>query len=115
VQSDNNKERRSLMIRVSVMYPNEGNKFDMNYYLNKHVPLAQKLLSPYGLVRIEVDKGIGTAKPGDPAPFVAIGYMVFNTIEGMQKGIQAHDPELAADVFNFTDIRPQFLISEIMK
>jgi uncharacterized protein (TIGR02118 family) len=103
------------MIRVSVMYPNEGKKFNMDYYLNTHIPLVHKLLDPYGLVRIEVDKGIGTAKPGDSAPFVVVGYMVFNTIEEMQKGLQAHDPELAADVPNFTDIRPQFQISEIMK
>ena len=103
------------MIRISVMYPNEGKKFNMDYYLDTHIPLVHKLLDPYGLVRIEVDKGIGTVEPGAPAPFVVVGYMIFNNIEEMQKGLQAHDPELAADVPNFTDIRPQFQISEIIK
>ena len=103
------------MIRVSVMYHSEGGKFDMDYYINTHLPLVHKLLDPYGLICVEVDKGIGTAEPGAPAPFVTIGYMVFNTIEEMQKGLQAHDPELAADVPNFTETKPQFQISEIME
>ncbi len=54
------------MIRVSVMYPNESDKFDMDYYLNKHIPLVHQLLDSFGLVRTEVDKGIGTAEPGAP-------------------------------------------------
>lgn len=102
------------MIRVSVMYPNEGD-FDMDYYMNKHIPLVHKLLDDYGLARTEVDKGIGTAKPGAPAPFVAVAHLVFNSMEEMGKGLQAHDPELAADVPNFTTIKPQFQISEILK
>ncbi|MBW2031164.1 MAG: EthD family reductase [Deltaproteobacteria bacterium] len=102
------------MIRVSVMYPNQGGKFDLDYYMNNHVPLVHKLLDPYGLVRVEVDKGIGTARPGAPAPFVAIAHLVFDSLDRMQEGLKAHDPELAADLANFTDIQPQFQISEIL-
>ena len=102
------------MIRVSVMYPNEKGKFDMDYYMNKHLALVHKLLDPYGLVRAEGDKGIGTSEPGAPAPFVAIGHLIFNSIEDMQKGLQAHDADLAADMPNYTDMKPQFQISEII-
>jgi uncharacterized protein (TIGR02118 family) len=80
-----------------------------------HFPLVHKLLDPYGLVRVEVDKGIGTAEPGALAPFVTVGYMGFHTIEEMQKGLQAHDPELAADVPNIAAMKPRFPISEIME
>lgn len=103
------------MIRASAMYPNEGGKFDMDYYLNKHIPLIHKLLDSFGLVRTEVDKGIGTAEPGAPAPFLVVGHLIFQSIEEMQKGLQAHDPELVADASNYTDIRPQFQISEILE
>ena len=85
------------------------------YYLNKHAALVHKLLDPYGLVRVEADKGIGTAQPGAPAPYVAVGHMIFNSIEEMGKGLAAHDAELAADVPNFTTIKPLFQISEILE
>ena len=103
------------MIRVSVMYPNESDQFDMDYYLNKHIPLVRQLLDSFGLVRTEVDKGIGTQEPGAPAPYAIIAHLIFNSIEEMGKGLGAHDPELAADVPNFTDIKPQFQISEMIK
>jgi uncharacterized protein (TIGR02118 family) len=95
------------MIRVSVLY-RKGGKFDFDYYVNKHMKLVHKLLDSFGLVKTEVDKGIGSV------PFEAIGHLVFKTIEDMQKGLQAHDPELAADLVNFSDIKPEFQISEIL-
>lgn len=95
------------MIRVSVMYPRPG-KFDFDYYKNNHMQLVHKLLDPFGLVRTEVDKGVGEA------PYTAMGHLVFEKVEDMQQALQAHDPELAADVVNFTDIKPQFQISEIL-
>lgn len=102
------------MIRISVLYPNEGGAFDLPYYLDQHMDLVHRLLKPYGLVRTEVDKGLGSNAPGVKAPFVAIGHLYFNTFEEMQKGMMAHDPDLGADLVNFTDIRPTIQISEIL-
>jgi uncharacterized protein (TIGR02118 family) len=96
------------MIRVSVMYP-RGKRFDFDYYADKHMKLVHKLLDSFGLVESEVNKGIGDS------PFMAIGHLVFKSAEDMQKGLQAHDPELAADLVNFTDAQPQFQISEIIE
>ncbi len=95
------------MIKVSVMYPKPG-KFDFDYYAKTHMQLAHKLLDPFGLVTSEVNKGIGDS------PYIAIGHLVFHSLEKMQEGLQAHDPELAADLVNFTDIKPHFQISEII-
>jgi uncharacterized protein (TIGR02118 family) len=95
------------MIRVSVMYT-KGGKFNYDYYVNKHMALVHKLLDPFGMVKSEVNKGIGDS------PYMAIGHLVFNSMEDMQKGLQAHDPELAADLVNFSDVKPQFQISEII-
>jgi uncharacterized protein (TIGR02118 family) len=89
------------------MYP-KGGKFNYEYYMNQHMALVHKLLDPYGLVKTEVNKGIGDA------PFMAIGHLVFNRLEDMQKALQAHDPELGADLVNFTDVQPQFQVSEII-
>jgi uncharacterized protein (TIGR02118 family) len=101
------------MIRVSVLYPNTG-KFDMEYYLTHHIALVHRLLDAMGLVRAEVDQGIGSVPPNAPAPYIAIGHLVFDSLENMQKALQKHDPALAADVPNFTDIRPQFQISKMV-
>jgi uncharacterized protein (TIGR02118 family) len=95
------------MIRVSVLYP-QGGKFDFDYYVNKHMKLVHRLLDPFGLVKSEVDRGVGAM------PYIAAGHLVFNSAEDMQKGLQAHDPELAADMVNYTDITPQFQVSEII-
>ncbi len=100
------------MIKVTVFYPSNSGNLDMDYYLNNHIPLCQKLLSPYGLIRIEVDKGIDS--PEGAAPYAVIAHLVFESAEQMEKGMQAHDPELAADVKNYTDIQPVFQMSEVL-
>ena len=100
------------MIKTSVFYPKGNEELDMDYYMNTHIPLCRKLLAPYGLVKIEVDKGIDS--PEGPAPYVAIAHLVFESAEQMQKGLEAHDPELSADVKNYTAIQPFFQISEVL-
>jgi len=101
------------MIRASVMYPNTpSTKFDWDYYMNKHIPAARKL-TDVGLVRIEVDKGIGTGQPGAPAPFVCMAHMYFNNMEDMQK-CMAGAGALMGDVPNFANVQPQVQISEVL-
>jgi uncharacterized protein (TIGR02118 family) len=95
------------MIRISVLYP-KGGKFDFDYYVNSHMALCHKLLDSFGLVKSEVDKGIGDS------PFVAAGHLIFQSAEEMGKGLQAHDPALSADMVNYTDVKPQFQVSEII-
>ena len=101
------------MIRASAMYPNQpGVKFDWDYYMNKHIPAVRKLAN-VGLVRIEVDKGMGAGQPGAQAPFVCMAHMYFNNMEDMQKFMVAGSG-LMADVVNFTNVQPQLQISEVL-
>ena len=103
------------MIRVSVLYQNEpGKKFDQPYYVQKHMPMVKAKLGDFGCVRYEVDKGLAGGAPGAPAPFVCIGHVYFNTLEGFQKGMGAHGKEIMGDIPNYTDIPPQIQISEIV-
>jgi uncharacterized protein (TIGR02118 family) len=95
------------MIRVSVLYPKPG-KFDIDYYATKHMALVHRLIDPYGLVETEVNKGVGDS------PFLAIGHLVFKCPEDMQRALAAHDKDFGADLPNFTDIQPQFQVSEIV-
>jgi uncharacterized protein (TIGR02118 family) len=103
------------MIRATVMYANKpGAKFDFDYYTTKHMKLVHEKFGPFGLVKTEAEKGLAGGAPGAPAPYVAIGHMVFNSIDDLQKAEQAHGQDLGADVPNFTNIEPQFQISEIV-
>ena len=102
------------MIRLLVMYPNEpGKKFDMDYYLTKHIPTANNALKDMGLVRIEVDKGIAGMGPETPPPFVAIANMYFEDMNALQNCMPVMSEEGASDLPNFTDVQPQIQISEI--
>jgi uncharacterized protein (TIGR02118 family) len=95
------------MIRISVMYPT-GGKFNYDYYVNNHMKLCHQLLDSFGLVSSEVNKGVGDS------PYAAVGHLIFKSAEDMQKGLQAHDPKLAADMANYTDVKPLFQVSEII-
>ena len=103
------------MIRVTALYPNKpGGKFDFDYYINKHMKVVKDKFGPMGLVKTEVDKGLAGGAPGAPAPYVAIGQLIFNSSEDFQKCEAAHGGNLKADVTNFTNIDPQFQVSEIV-
>ena len=46
------------MFKISVFYPNSaGVKFDMNYYVSKHLPMVQKKLGPV-LKGVAAEQGI---------------------------------------------------------
>jgi uncharacterized protein (TIGR02118 family) len=103
------------MIRVSVLYSNEaGKKFDHDYYKNKHMPFVGDTLKPFGLIRYEVDKGVGGGAPGSSAPFVGVCHLYFNTLGEFQKGMGQQGAKLMADIPNYTNIQPQVQISEIV-
>jgi uncharacterized protein (TIGR02118 family) len=95
------------------MYPNKENaRFDLEYYRKTHMPLVRKHLKPFGLVRTEVLRGLsGTA--GQPAPYICIGELYFETADGYEKGIAAVGGQLRGDIANFTDTAPVRQVSEI--
>ncbi|MDI1447432.1 EthD family reductase [Polyangium sp. 6x1] len=100
------------MYRVTVLYPHEeGKRFDLDYYVQKHVPLVKSLLGPFGLKSAEVAEGL--PRNGAPAPFVVIMGMEFDAIENFQRGIAQHGREINADLPHYTDLKPVLQISRI--
>ena len=103
------------MIKVTVLYPNEeGKKFNHGYFSTTHLALVQKLLAPMGLVKGEMEKGVSGTDPNAPAPFVGIANLSFNTTEEVHEAFKAHAGEIMGDIANYTDIKPQFQISETL-
>ena len=101
------------MINVTVFYPSgEGKTFNMDYYVNKHIPFVTELLSP-SLKKITVDMGIAGGEPGAPAPNMAIGCLYFDSVEGFQNSFGPHAEKIGADVANYTNSVPVIQISEV--
>lgn len=65
------------------------------------------------MISAEVHRGLGGLEPGSAPLFLCVASMKFETIEEFQSGLQKHGEELMADVPNFTNIEPQFQISEV--
>jgi uncharacterized protein (TIGR02118 family) len=101
------------MIRVTFLYPAKpGNRFDADYYINVHMPLAiQRMGSSLKAVSAEI--GIGGAVPGQPAPNAAIATFAFESVEDFTAAVMPHYAELQADIPNYTDIEPVVQISDL--
>lgn len=102
------------MIKVTILYPNgEGKKFDMDYYTRKHFPLLKSLFGD-ALRATAIDKGVAAGTPGAPIPFLAIGYLYFDSVEAFQAGMKINASKIRADIPNYTDIQPIIQISEVL-
>ena len=103
------------MIRVAVLYPNTpGATFDYTYYAREHMKLVQKKLGKMGLVKVEIDKGIGVTPLGSTLPYITVGYLYFNTLDDLKKASIPMSGELNGDIPNFTNVQPQVQVSEII-
>jgi uncharacterized protein (TIGR02118 family) len=101
------------MIKVTVLYPNaSGAKFDMNYYVTKHMPLVRDRCAPE-CHSIGAEGGVGGGAPGSPAPYIAVGYLTFDSVAAFQKAFTPHMAEIMGDIPNYTNTSPVIQISEI--
>ena len=101
------------MIKVSVLYPNEeGKKFDMDYYLNSHIPMVQEKLGA-ALKGGAVEQGLSGAEPGSPATYITMAHLLFDSVEAFQGAFGPNAETIMADVPNYTNIEPVFQISEV--
>ncbi len=102
------------MYKISVMYPyKEGTKFDFEYYQTTHMQLVQKHLKSFGLIKTGVDQGI-SGGGDEPPPYICIGHLYFETLEGYDKGIAEVGSILRGDIPNFTDVTSTRQISAVL-
>ena len=100
------------MIIVSVMYPaGEGKTFDMDYYLQTHIPLVQGYCGD-ALKSVTVDKGLSGPLPGSPAMYMVIGRLSFETFDAFMSIMKKNAAEIMGDIPNFTNASPVIQISE---
>ncbi len=101
------------MIKVSVLYPNTaGSRFDMPYYLNKHIPMVRQKLGA-ALKGAAVEQGLGGVQPGSPPAYVAMGHLLFDSVEAFQQSFGPHSEAIVGDIPNYTNTQPTIQVSEV--
>ena len=101
------------MIKVSVFYPNnEGSKFDIDYYCNRHMPMVRQKLGT-ACKGAAVEQGIAGPSPGSRPAFIAMGHIYFDSVEAFQTAFGPHADAIMADIPNYTDIQPTLQISDV--
>jgi uncharacterized protein (TIGR02118 family) len=102
------------LIKVSVFYARgPGTRFDMHYYCSVHIPLVQRWCEAR-LKSASAEKGLSGPTLGSAPTFLALGHLVFESLEAFQASVGPHWNEIVEDVPNYTDIQPVIQISEIM-
>lgn len=101
------------MVKISVFYPNKpGSRFDVEYYLNTHMPMSAQLLGP-AIQAITVEIGRSGEEPGSQPPFAAICGFVSETVEDFMQAFLPVADQLQGDVPRYTDIEPVIQVSDI--
>ena len=109
------EQDKTGMVKVTIMYGNGADKsFDMEYYENKHMPMLAELFGD-AMKTYEIDKGLRGRTPEEPIPFLAIGYLYFNTLSDYEKAFGANAETILNDIPNYTNIQPIVQISSVIK
>lgn len=95
------------MYVITIHYPRaEGATFDYDYYRTRHLAEVGKAFGPFGLGYANVLKGEESVDGTPPAYFITT-ILSFRDEQGARNAIASEDGRaLAADVANFTSVRP---------
>ena len=103
------------MINVAILYPRiPGARFDVDYYLDRHMPLSIELLRSHpGFRSVSVEIAMGGAVPGTDAAFVAMCHYRFESVDAFVEAFTAHGERLQTDMAAYTDIEPVIQFNEV--
>jgi len=104
------------MIKISILYPNTpDSRFDMRYYVDKHMPMSIELLSTHpGFKGVTVEHGISGAIPGSEPAYIAMCHFLFDSPEDFMATFTPHAAALQGDMPNYTTIEPVIQFNEVV-
>lgn len=107
---------RNWMVRITILYPsNKSSRFDLDYDLGRHKPLAIKLLGAHpGFKGVSVERGIGGATPGSVAEYFVMCHYSFDSVENFMAAFVPHAAVLEGDIPNSTDVAPVIQFNELL-
>jgi uncharacterized protein (TIGR02118 family) len=98
------------MLRCTVIYPNrEGARFDFDYYVKKHIPMANEALGG----RFEVMRGL-PGPDGKPPEILCVATLAVPSPAEFEAREQKHGARLGADIANYTNLTPIIQMTEIL-
>ena len=101
------------MIKVSVLYPGgPGSTFDMDYYLNQHIPMVRAKLGA-ACNNAAVEQGLGGVMPGSSPTYSALGHLYFDSVEVFQAAFGPHASAIMSDIPNYTNGQPTIQVGEV--
>jgi uncharacterized protein (TIGR02118 family) len=101
-----------MMIKLTVFYPDgEGKRFDMDYYMNKHMPLSVELQGA-AVKAVSVDVGINGGPETKP-PYVAVCHFLYDSYQDFEAAFMPHAKVLMDDIANYTNIETVIQFSEV--
>jgi uncharacterized protein (TIGR02118 family) len=101
------------MVKVSVFYKNAaGSRFDADYFLSVHMPLAVRLLAA-GIKSATAEIGVRGTADGDAPPFAAIANFTSESADAFMNAFMEVGARLQADIPNYTDIEPLIQVSSL--
>lgn len=101
------------MIRVSILYPNtEGSRFDLDYYLNTHLAMTEKLLAP-NLRSMVVEHGVAGTPMGAKPAYVALCHLGFDSIDAFLEVFMPNMATLTGDIPNYTDVEAVIQFNDV--
>lgn len=101
-----------MAVSLQVIYPiSDGTHFDYDYYASTHMDLVGKHMGPH-IQSTLVTKGLAGGPDTPPATY-AVASIVFADQAAMDAAMADSAPVMA-DLPNFTDVKPQILVGEVI-
>lgn len=94
-----------MVFSVTVSYPNDPDtKFDVNYYVSKHIPLVEKYFKSAGLQKYSVVQYDAQGKSKDEVPYVLQAILEWPDQASVEKAFNGEEGKpVLEDVPNFTN------------
>ncbi|KAF4919085.1 hypothetical protein CGCVW01_v008226 [Colletotrichum viniferum] len=98
---------------VTVLYPNEPDaKYDIDYYINKHMPLAGSTWKAFGVTSWSVTK-YAPGPDGAEPKYAFAGILQWDSVESVKKALASADTaKIMQDVPNYSNKQPILLIGD---
>ncbi|MBV9539469.1 MAG: EthD family reductase, partial [Acidisphaera sp.] len=77
-------------------------RFDLDYYMNTHMPLVRERFGPFGLQSDRVLRGAGGPR-GGKGTYQIMALLTFASRQSIDDALAAHGREVIGDIKNYTD------------